>query len=198
MKKIFTVLFFLFYALIARDNPFEPLLTPKESSHDATKNAKDYFEAFDFKLPTTARILKSVTITYENIDGSLDTKTLDIDQSIDWHYPLRLSQKNAIVSEETNYYSIPPFEFFTKQNKLYIHTSYKIQRTFILPTPYRLIIDMDRKEPNINQNIDINKRYFTKISVGTHNTFYRIVITLDGQYQYQVKKEDQYYVVSLK
>ncbi|PAF45020.1 AMIN domain-containing protein [Helicobacter sp. 11S02596-1] len=198
MKKIFAVLIFVLCSLIGRENPFEPLLIPKESSHDATKNAKDYFEVFDFKLPTTARILKNITITYQNIDGSVDTKTLSIDQSIDWHYPLRLTQKNAIVSEKTHYYTIPPFEFFTKQNKLYIHTDEKIQRAFILPTPYRIVIDIDRKDRNINQNIDLAKRYFTKISIGTHNTFYRIVITLDGQYQYQINKEDQYYVISLE
>ncbi|PAF50447.1 AMIN domain-containing protein [Helicobacter sp. 13S00477-4] len=197
MKKIFIFLSLL-SILMARENPFEPLLTPKESQHDTTKNSKEYFESFDFKLPTTARILKTITITYQNIDGSLDTKTIDIDQSIDWHYPLSLNQKNAIISEQTKYYTIAPFEFFVKKNKLYIHTPYKIQRNFILPAPHRIVIDIDRKEPNINQSLQINKKYFTKISIGTHNTFYRIVITLDGQYEYKIIQEDQYYVISVQ
>ncbi|PAF42666.1 AMIN domain-containing protein [Helicobacter sp. 11S03491-1] len=198
MKKIFIFLCLFLYISVGRENPFEPLLTPKESSHDSSKNSKNYFENFDFKLPTTARILKSITVTYENIDGSINQKTLDIDESIDWHYPLRLSQKSAIVSETTSYYTISPFEFFIKGNKLYIHTAAKIQRNFLLPNPYRIVIDVDRKDPSINKNIEINKKYFTKISIGTHNAFYRIVITLDGQYRYEVNRENQYYVLSVQ
>ncbi|MDO7253682.1 AMIN domain-containing protein [Helicobacter cappadocius] len=197
MKKNL-IIFFIFYALIGRENPFEPVVNPKDSSENSIQDSKGYFEAFDFKLPTTARILKSVSVTYQNIDGSIDTKTFNIDKSIDWHYPLSLSQKNALVSEETNYYAIKPFEFFVKDNKLYIHSAENIQRSFVLPTPYRIIIDIDRKTQNINQSIDISKKYYSKISIGTHQNFYRIVITLDGQYRYKIDKEDEYYIISVK
>lgn len=197
MKKIIAI-FFIFCVLLGRENPFEPVISPKDASENSTQDSKKYFEAFDFKLPTTARILKSVSVSYQNIDGSIQTKTFDIDQSIDWHYPLSLSQKNALVSEQTNYYTIKPFEFFVQDNRLYIHTTAKIQRSFILPTPYRIIIDIDRKSPSISDSIDISRKYFSKIAIGTHDKFYRIVITLDGQYRYKIDKEDQYYIVSVQ
>ncbi|PAF48060.1 hypothetical protein BKH46_01755 [Helicobacter sp. 12S02634-8] len=198
MKKL-CIFLFLLGVLFARDNPFEPLLTPKDTTHNSQdRDSSTYFESFDFKLPTTARILKSVAITYENIDGSTDTKVLDINQSIDWHYPLNLSQINALVTEKTHYYSIPPFEFFTKQNKLYLHAPYAIQRSFVLPSPYRIVIDFDRQEPTIHQSISINKKYFTKITAGTHDKFYRIVLELDGQYQYQIQKDGNSYIISLE
>ncbi|PAF53368.1 hypothetical protein BKH42_06530 [Helicobacter sp. 13S00482-2] len=197
MKKIIAI-FFIFCILVGRENPFESVVNPKNSSENEIQDSKKYFEAFDFKLPTTARILKGVSVIYQNIDGSIETKTFDIDRSIDWHYPLSFSQKSAFVSEETNYYTIKPFEFFIQNDKLYIHTTENIQRSFILPTPYRIVIDIDRKNPNVNQSIDIAKKYYSKISVGTHENFYRIVITLDGQYRYKIDKEDQYYIVSVK
>lgn len=197
MKKII-FMFFIFCMVFGRENPFEPVVNPKDASENSIQDSKAYFEAFDFKLPTTARILKSVSVSYQKIDGSIETKTFDIDQSIDWHYPLSLSQKNAIVSEKTNYYTIKPFEFFIQDNRLYIHTKAPIQRNFILPTPYRIIIDIDRKSPSINDSIDVSKKYFSKISIGTHDKFYRIVITLDGQYRYKIDKEDQYYIISVQ
>lgn len=205
--KIGTTLKFLLLFLIAnafvfgRDNPFEPFLLPKESSHDSSQEDRDYFEAFDFKLPTTARILKNVTVTYQNIDGSLETKTLHIDQNIDWHYPLRLMQQNALVSEKTQYYSALPFEFIVKKNKFYIHSPYVMQRNFILPKPHRIVIDIDKSpksSPSLKKTIDINKKYFTKVSIGTHEKFYRVVITLDGQYQYDLSMEDGNYILSLQ
>lgn len=196
------LLFLMISSLVSgRDNPFEPFLLPKESSHNSNQEAKDYFEAFDFKLPTTARVLKDITVTYQNIDGSIETKTLHIDQSIDWHYPLRLTQQNALVSEETQYYSALPFEFIIKKNKLYIHSSYKMQRNFVLPKPYRIVIDVDKplkNSSNLRNIIEINKKYFTKISIGTHERFYRVVITLDGQYQYDFTAGDGNYIVSLR
>lgn len=198
MKKIFFMFYLLFIVLYARDNPFEPLLSPKESSHKPSDDNRNYFENFDFKLPSTARILKNITVTYQNIDGSLQTQTLDIDQNIDWHYPLRISQQNALLNDQAKYYVVKPFEFFIKNNELYIHTTDKIQRNFVLPDPYRIIIDIDRKDKNINEALNINRKYFTKISIGTHNNFYRIVITLDGQYQYKITQENDYYVLSLQ
>lgn len=199
--KAFLLFLMVGSLVFCRDNPFEPFLLPKESSHNSNQETKDYFEAFDFKLPTTARVLKDITVTYQNIDGSIETKTLHIDQSIDWHYPLRLTQQDALVSEETQYYSELPFEFIIKKSKLYIHSPYKMQRNFILPKPYRIVIDVDKplkNSSNLRKIININKKYFTKISIGTHEGFYRVVITLDGQYQYDLTAGDGNYIVSLR
>lgn len=46
-----------------------------------------------------ARILKSASITFQNIDGSISEDIIAGDQNVDWHYPLVLSSKMA---EATN------------------------------------------------------------------------------------------------
>ncbi|WP_288546736.1 AMIN domain-containing protein [uncultured Helicobacter sp.] len=180
-----------------RDNPFEPMIKPQEDNI-ASNKAKDYFMDFDFKLPSTARILKEITITYQNIDGSIQTQTFPIDKSIDWHYPLLLTQKSAIISEDTQYFVIKPFEFYTQGSKLYLHTTQDIVRSFILPTPYRIVLDVKRTDKEVSGFVDIGRKYFSKVSVGTHKDFYRFVITLDGQYTYSINKDDEYYIISVQ
>ncbi len=187
----------LFSVVCARDNPFEPIIKPNENTF---KNdiGKNYFKDKDFKLPSTARILKEITIKYQNIDGSIETKTIPIDESIDWHYPLLLTQSGAIISDEKRNFVIKPFKFFTQGNKFYLYTSADIMRSFVLPSPYRIVLDIARGKPESNRTIDLHTKYFSKASVSTHKDFYRFVITLDGQYSYDISKERDHYIISLQ
>ena len=183
--------------LHARENPFEPIIRPKEDNI-APKNAKDPFTELDFKLPSNARILKSITITYQKIDGSIEEKTIPIDESIDWHYPLLLTQKGAILNEDVRYWTIKPFQFFTQGNKFYLYTNATIVRSFVLPSPYRIVLDIERKDENPSGSINLGVKYFTKASLGTHKDFYRFVITLDGQYPYDITRDGDYYIISVQ
>lgn len=192
-------LFALFFGakLEARENPFEPVIQPQEDNF-TSRNAKEYFKDLDFKLPSTARILKEITITYQNIDGSTETKTIPIDESIDWHYPLLLTQKSAIISEDVQHFTIKPFEFFTQGNKFYLYTSASIVRSFVLPAPYRIVIDLEKKVEHPSGAVQLGVKYFSKVSVGMHKDFYRFVITLDGQYRYDISKDGDYYIISVQ
>ena len=79
--------------LIAREDPFEPSITPKEGQHNQREPKKEFLQDIEIALPSTARVLQKVSITYQNIDGTIATKELQIHQNIDWHYPLELAQK---------------------------------------------------------------------------------------------------------
>lgn len=183
--------------LHARENPFEPIVRPKEDSI-TPKNAKNPFTELDFKLPSNARILKSITITYQKIDGSIEEKTIPIDESIDWHYPLLLTQKSAILNEDVRYWTIKPFQFFTQGSKFYLYTNAAIVRSFVLPSPYRIVLDIERKDENPSGSINLGVKYFTKASLGIHKDFYRFVITLDGQYPYDITRDGDYYIISVQ
>lgn len=79
--------------LDARDNPFFPsndsqnLLTTTNQiqQHEQLKQAT-------LTLPSSARILKEVSIEYINLDGSVERKSINLDNSIDWHLPIFVSQ----------------------------------------------------------------------------------------------------------
>jgi len=183
--------------IYARENPFEPAIKSKEDSFKSNR-ATDYFKEFTFSLPTTARILKEITITYQNIDGAIQSQTIPIDKSIDWHFPILLSQKKAIITEYTHKFNIEPFSFFADGNKFYLYTKTNMTRSFILPSPHRIVIDVERSELESNGAVDMNVKYFSKVSINTHREFYRITITLDGQYKHDIKQQEGLLIIEVE
>ncbi|WP_121021862.1 AMIN domain-containing protein [Helicobacter vulpis] len=192
------ILFVLLGMLMAREDPFEPASKSTHNNADMLEDAVvDYFRTLKITLPTTARVLTKITLTYQDLDASVHTKEIDIGQRIDWHYPLQLSQIKALLQPETSTYEIANFEFWIRENKLYLRTTSKIQRSFILLDPYRIVIDIDRKEPTLRETLTINKKHVNQVVLNTHNKFYRFAIALDGRYDYKVAQKDNYIVVTL-
>ena len=105
--------------LWARDNPFETVITQKAEEHKPPTMNQDPLSSVEFVLPSTARILKSVQVTYQNLDGSIENKTIQLDESIDWHYPLLIAQKaqGAPYSAE-NRFKLGEFELIVNRNTL--------------------------------------------------------------------------------
>lgn len=198
MKKLFFLSVLLFSQIIARENPFEAITQPNIDTHIDEDIKEKIFQDFDFKLPSTARILKSVKIVYQNIDGSIEEQELPVDKSIDWHYPLTISQKDAKINENTDYVSAEKIIFFTKDNKLYITTNRKLERDFILPEPFRIILDLEKESSDSDRNIQLNQKYFSNITLTKYNNFYRAAITLDGHYKYKIHKTDDGYQIILE
>ncbi|MDO9266946.1 MAG: AMIN domain-containing protein [Sulfurimonas sp.] len=104
IKVLFTSALLLF-TLNARENPFFPsngekdifLTTNKDSSQTPLKRAT-------IALPTQARVLQKVTIEFKNLDGSVETKNIELENSVDWHLPIFISQSysetpNAVQME---------------------------------------------------------------------------------------------------
>ncbi len=92
MGKIFLIVLFLATLVCARENPFEPV-SSSEKMGKATniKEKREDLKAEKFTLPSSARVLKKVILTYQNIDGSISEKEFKIDKNIDWHFPLVIS-----------------------------------------------------------------------------------------------------------
>ena len=95
MKKI--ILFLLvFIVLDARENPFVPIIT------NENKNLvkQEILQETNVTLPSDARILKSVTFTYQTLTGSILNKTIVIDKAINWHSPLYIFQKKIKIKQK--------------------------------------------------------------------------------------------------
>jgi len=81
---------------LARENPFSVAMDPLSVGRTTQiKEERADFNGTKFTLPSSARILKSASITFQNIDGSISEDIIAIDQNVDWHYPLVLSSKMA-------------------------------------------------------------------------------------------------------
>jgi len=184
--------------LLARENPFESVISPKAEEHRVSIR-QEPLSTVEFVLPSTARVIKNIQITYQNLDGSIDSKTIQLDESIDWHYPLMISQRaqNATYKNE-NRFKIGEFELVINREKLFIATRKKMLRDFILPEPYRLVLDIQGVKDNISQSLKLDKKYFTDAEITTHEDFYRISINLDGRYKYMITPQRDGFVITLE
>ncbi|WP_187348915.1 AMIN domain-containing protein [Helicobacter pylori] len=184
--------------LLARDNPFEPEINSKNLQGGFSGIYDDYLKEIHVDLPTSARILKKITLTYQDIDGSIHSKVVGIDKSIDWHYPLKLSQHTLNQTPFEKRYQIQDFDFLMTNNTMILRSPYKILRSFVLVNPYRIVLDTQKGPLDIYQNMDLNQKFFSQIKVGTHKDYYRITLILDGKYRYLLEEKNGAYELKLK
>lgn len=200
--KIVLVLLSMALLLSGRENPFFPAKDVESPTYTTNKVVKNPpFRSQSFQLPSSARILKSVTIVYENIDGSIAKKDVPIDKTIDWHKKLVLQYKeNKNQKGKKQYYkkvaSLRFISFYVSGQNLKIITKDKLLRNFKLVKPDRIALDFQR-DADFRTYTFKAKGAFKKITLGNHEHYYRVVIELDGRYIYKVKKIDKGYKLEL-
>ena len=211
--RLFFLLFFIPLMLFSRENPFFPV----DASHDIpfTSNQTQQIPPLkraSMKLPSTARTVESIVVNYKNLDGSIATKKIELHNSIDWHLPLFISQNYGAspelpavvkkVNKKTEVYkkiaSLPFIKFYVAGKKLKIITNDKLLRHFLLVKPHRIVCDFKRETDIRSYVKNIKKPFlFKQIRVGTHKGYYRVVIELDGYYQYKLTKLQKVYIFTL-
>ena len=211
MIKLFLVTLLFFTSIQARENPFFPSKGEKDipftSNEDRSVPA---LKRAAISLPPQARILQKVTIEYKSLDGSIENKSIELNNAVDWHLPIFISQsytqeltkkvstKQKQILSYKNIANIKYAKFFISKNSLKIITEDKILRNFLLVQPHRIVIDF-KKDTNMKSYFKkIDKSMFTKIRVGNHDGYYRVVIELDGYYRYKLKTQNNGYLITLR
>jgi hypothetical protein len=210
MYKIFLFLFVSLLSLEARDNPFFP--SKDEQDMPLSSNQQDVdmpLKRATITLPSTARTIQSVSVKYKNLDGSIEETKVALHNSIDWHLPLFLSQNYGSSPSEiktkniaakkvfTNIASLSFAQFYYINKELKIITKDEIIRDFLLVKPHRIVVDFKRDIDIRSYEKEIFKSSFTKVKIGNHNGYYRVVIELDGYYRYKLKKTKEGYIFQL-
>ena len=211
MIKPFFILLFIFFTLEARDNPFFPVVGENDIPYTSNKNmTKPKLKRATLQLPSQARVIKKVTVEFQNLDGSLESKTIELDNSIDWHLPIFISQsymhnqnsgKKNDISNKTDFKKLVSgkfVKFYASYKKLKIITKDKIIRDFMLTNPHRLVFDFKREASFKSQRFKPQNKIFKEIKIGNHSGYYRTVITLDGLYKYKMQKINNGYIVTLR
>jgi len=217
MKKLFLLLLSLPIIILARENPFFPVENEQEIPLTSNQiKEPPLLKRATVTLPSTARTIEGVTIKYKNLDGSIAKKRIRLQNKIDWHLPIFISQdygsspempqvikkkiKKKIVKKEifNEVGSLGFIKFYVSGKKLKVVTKDKILRNFLLVKPHRIVCDFKR-ETDIRSFVkDLgSKSVFTKIKVGTHSGYYRVVIELDGYYKYELDKIPEGYMFTL-
>jgi hypothetical protein len=118
LRAFFTIFFGLVAALFARENPFLPAES-FEGLEVATNviEKKESFDQHSTTLPSSARVLKYVVFGYQNLDGSVEEKSLEIDRSIDWHDPIVITKESNILNKPLVLPKDPQKEQLAPKNK---------------------------------------------------------------------------------
>ncbi len=206
MKYIFLLIFVL-SSLEARVNPFFP---PKdnEPSMSVTTNTPQRHEPLrqtTISLPSSARVLKEISIEYINLDGSTERKSIAVDNSIDWHLPLVISQANVnntvissaavsdkeikVDSKDGELANFKFISFSSKGKTIRINTKDKYLRNFLIVNPYRIVVDFKSDHTFSSFTRLLPNSIVKSIRVGNHDDFYRVVLELDGQYKYTFSQD---------
>ncbi len=203
MKKVvlmFAILSFMF----ARDNPFEPVVSSKNigKATNIGSGIKPLKVQY-FKLPSSVRVLKKIKLQVLNVDGSIKEITYDINKKIDWHNDFVIANSKLQIDHKER--KIEPkilniFNFLTilvDQKKLLIKTKDTLIRELFFAKPYKIAIDFKRNVAFYTKTIKLKNSPYSKIIVGNHGNFYRVVLELDGEYRYKIKKNSNGYLVEL-
>jgi len=211
-------LLLLSLSLFARENPFFPINSDLDIPLTLEQNQKaPMLKRAAISLPSTAREIESVIIKYKNLDGSIQEKSIELKNSVDWHLPIFISQnyelghtsqtqqkiskahKKTKVKKFKKFTSLAFISFYTRDKVMKIETNDKLLRSFLLVKPHRIVCDFKRDTDlrSFVKKAD-GRSLFKKISIGTHKGYYRVVIELDGFYRYRVKHTKSGYQIILR
>lgn len=195
MKYSLFLSLLLLSPLFGRENPF--FASDEAKKQKVTSNISDarpQMGTVNYTFADQARVLKEITFTIQNLDGSIEERKVQIDQSIDWHRALTLSQGGVSGrSTATNSSSAANFGFiqmYSKGKTLTIKTADALVRHFALSSPNSIVVDFKHEASFNSEQKPLNAAPFLNVSVGNHGKFARATITLDGHYAYTLSKEN--------
>ena len=213
MIRALYITILLLTSLEARENPFFPAEGEKEISYTTNKVQNiELFKRSSITLPSSARIIKKVTIEYENLDATVETRSIELKNKVDWHLPIFISQnfselpqktdKELIQKKEIQEFKLiasrPYVKFFENFKSLKIVTNDRIIRDFLLVKPHRIVLDFKRDRSVKSYSKENKNSRFVKIRIGNHEGYYRTVIELDGLYRYTMKEVSDGYIFNLR
>ncbi len=226
--KVLSLFALLILTLHARENPFFPPEGEKDIFVTTNKdNSKIPLKQAAITLPSQARVLQKVTVELKNLDGSVETKSIELDNSIDWHLPIFISQgyretvvpttkekepskvtrttpapikKNDVQNsvEPKSITSLSFVKFSVTGKSLKLATKNEAIRNFLIADPHRIVIDFKSNTEVAGFVKNGFDKIFQKVRVGSHKDYYRVVVELDGFYKYDFKKVDDGYIIELK
>ncbi|MDP2892811.1 MAG: AMIN domain-containing protein, partial [Sulfurimonas sp.] len=163
MIRILFISAILLLTLNARENPFFPSEGEKDLPISSNENRnKEPLKRVAITLPAQARVLQKVTLEFKNLDGTIENKSVELDNSVDWHLPVFVSQtftetqkatssdkaedapaKNKVKQKESGYATIASMKdlsLLSSDKCLKIVTNDEIMRNFLLVAPHRIVM----------------------------------------------------------
>ncbi|MDT8337714.1 MAG: AMIN domain-containing protein [Sulfurimonas sp.] len=218
MIRVLFISSLFFLLLDARENPFFASEGEKDILITSNKDGgSEPLKRATITIPSQARVLQKVTVEFKNLDGSIEKKSIELNNAVDWHLPLFISQSYAqqdnntqpqtttstqkSVQKKETYQKIASIKYvslFSSQKSLKLVTEDEAIRNFLLVNPHRLVIDFKRDSSIKSYIKKIPNNIFNEVRIGNHDGYYRVVVELDGLYRYNFKKIVDGYLIELK
>lgn len=188
--------------LLGRDNPFFPSDPTKQQT--PTTNRVENLKPFTtqtLSLPNSARAVKKISITYLNLDGSISSEELELNNAIDWHKPFVVTQKSSTqedvikTPDKRKTINANFIQFEQSNRSITIETKDKMLRHFMLTSPHRIVLDFSRDTSFKPKRFDLAGVPFKQIRMGNHDKYYRVVLELDGVYKYKLQTRKETYTI---
>lgn len=90
------------------------------------------------------------------------------------------------------------FNVILDKKNIHIKTHNNLLREFSLKNPNRIVMDFKTNNVLQNKHFKMETDYVDEIYSGVHRNFYRLVIKLDGIYDYDIQKNVGEYIIKLK
>lgn len=207
---------------LARENPFTPIIKP-ESSIRPFYGESETFSYMDFYFPDSARLIKKIEITFQNLDGSIETQSIITSGQIDPKKPLIITHKHnkAILKNDKKpeiaqnsskdstkiqhieenkpktQHKFTPYKINDKD--IFIAYEGILKRHFMMNNPKRIVLDWNiNKKYYQNKPLVLNSPHFKRLKYGIHDSFLRIVLELNGSYVYTLKNEKNGVIISVQ
>lgn len=108
-----------------------------------------------------------------------------------------------IVEEVTRYKPLEytfsnDFNVILDKKNIHIKTHSNLLREFSLKNPNRIVMDFKTNNVLQNKHFKMEADYVDEIYSGVHRNFYRLVIKLDGIYDYDIQKNVGEYIIKLQ
>ncbi|TWO18164.1 AMIN domain-containing protein [Campylobacter hyointestinalis] len=99
--------------------------------------------------------------------------------------------------KNVNFSKLVKFDIYN--SKINIFTKDEKIRDFIIDQPNKIVIDFKKPKTRLNtKTLKVDVGAVKKITFGSHEEFYRVVIWLDGNYYYGIRQSDGGYTLILK
>jgi hypothetical protein len=196
MTKIVLLTFFLTYSLLARENPFSPqkliqsqqIITPMINMEKKPILVKEKKE----EIKKIIQPAKTVTIK--------PPKPTVVEKKPSHTKIVQKPKKRKIHKKITRSKLIYRGEFAKiklKGSNIKIITHDNLLKHFILKSPNRVVIDLERFDVVKSFYKKIFKSKISSIKIGHHDYFYRITLYLKKDYRYKIQKKSFGYMIKL-
>lgn len=177
MKKSLFIVALASICLFARIDPFE---LPSSSSQEA-----DLFDFDDLDMGTAV---------FPEVGSSSSTSSVTYSKAKVESHSSSSSSSTAQKPLASISYGFGKIDFF--ENSFLLITSDPIKRSFMIDKPKKLVIDFNKKRDFATKSYTIHHPLFTKVELGSHKSYYRLAVTIQGDCRYRIEKQEEGYLVS--